>query len=298
MLESIHRLNSGADLIGRGNLDHSIAVDTGDELGGLAVSFNRMTMSLKDGNEDLRSFIYSLSHDLRSPLVNIKGFSGELAHVLKDLAAVLDRASERLTPEDRLRLEAMLQNDIPAALGFIGGAAERINELVNAVRKLSLVGQMDLRQETLDMDSIVRACLGRFSEEIARKNITVTVGGLPPVAADKAAMEEIVGNLLDNALKYLSPGRPGRVDITGTRNGKEILFQVRDNGRGIAKDDLAKIFGLFRRAGDQDIPGDGMGLTYVKALVRRHGGRIWCESEEGAGTTFSFAVPGGAAQGG
>jgi signal transduction histidine kinase len=157
---------------------------------------------------------------------------------------------------------------------------------------------MDLRQETLDMDSIVLACLGRFSEEIARKNITVTVGGLPPVAADKAAMEEIVGNLLDNALKYLSPGRPGRVDITGTRNGKEILFQVRDNGRGIAKDDLAKIFGLFRRAGDQDIPGDGMGLTYVKALVRRHGGRIWCESEEGAGTTFSFAVPGGAAQGG
>ena len=118
-------------------------------------------MSLKDGNEDLRSFIYSLSHDLRSPLVNIKGFSGELAHLLKDLAALLDRASERLTPEDRLRLEAMLQNEIPATLGFIGGAAERINELVNAVRKLSLVGQMVLKPETIDMDTFVRTGLPR-----------------------------------------------------------------------------------------------------------------------------------------
>jgi signal transduction histidine kinase len=109
-------------------------------------------------------------------------------------------------------------------------------------------------------------------------------------------MLEIVDNILDNAVKYLSPDRPGLIEISGQRNGREALFLFCDNGRGIAKDDLAKIFGLFRRVGEQDTPGKGMGLAYVKALVRRQGGRTWCESE-GAGTTFSVSIPDDAASG-
>ncbi len=104
-------------------------------------------------------------------------------------------------------------------------------------------------------------------------------------------------HLIDNAVKYLSPDRPGLIDITGLRNGGETLFHIRDNGRGIAKDDLEKIFGLFRRAGEQDTPGKGMGLAYVKALIRLQGGRIWCESEAGSGTLFTFSLPDSTAPG-
>ncbi len=293
MMQAIGRLRSGADHIGRGNLDYTIDVDSNDELGDLARSFNGMTVSLRDSNENLRAFIYSLSHDLRSPLVNIKGFSSELSHVLKELDDLLDRAAGALPEQDGRRLQALLQNEIPATLEFLGGAAERINELVNSVLKLSLVGQMDLKREPVDMGSLVRSSLGRYEEEIRERNITVNLADLPEITADASAMREVVDRLVDNAVKYLSPDRPGLIEISGQRNTGETLFHFCDNGRGIAKADLGKIFGLFRRAGEQDTPGKGMGLAYVKALIRRQSGRVWCESEAGRGARFTIALPDG-----
>ncbi len=291
MVVAVERLSIGADRVGRGNLDHTIKVESSDELGRLASSFNRMTASLRDSNEDLRAFIYSLSHDLRSPLVNIKGFSSELAQVLKESDDLLDRAAGALPEADGRRLQAILQNEIPAALEFLGGAAERINELVNSVLKLSQVGQRELKPEPLDMAALVRSSLERHAEEIKQRNITVNIADLPGLAADRSAMQEIIDHLIDNAVKYLSPDRPGFIEVTGRRNGGETLFHIRDNGRGIATGDLAKIFGLFRRVGEQDTPGKGMGLTYVKALIRLQSGRIWCESEAGSGTLFTFSLP-------
>ncbi|MBU1750826.1 MAG: ATP-binding protein, partial [Chloroflexi bacterium] len=92
--------------------------------------------------------------------------------------------------------------------------------------------------------------------------------------------------------------RPGEIEITAERGSNETTFTIRDNGRGIAAEDMDKVFAPFRRAGKQDVPGEGMGLAYVQALVRRHDGRIWCESTLGAGTTFSFTIPHHLEQGG
>ena len=100
-----------------------------------------------------------------------------------------------------------------------------------------------------------------------------------------------MGNLLDNAVKYLAPDRPGRIEIEAETTAMTATFHIRDNGRGIAADDLDKVFEIFRRAGRQDIPGEGMGLAYVKTLVRRQGGSIRCISQLGEGTTFSFTIP-------
>ena len=104
-------------------------------------------------------------------------------------------------------------------------------------------------------------------------------------------MEQIISNLLMNAIIYLDKSRPGRITVTGERNSKDTIYRIQDNGRGIALDDMPKIFELFRRAGKQDVPGEGMGLAYVRTLVRRFGGRIWCESELGEGSTFTFTIP-------
>jgi signal transduction histidine kinase len=95
---------------------------------------------------------------------------------------------------------------------------------------------------------------------------------------------------MGNAVKYLDHGRPGEIEVTGEANGGETIFRIRDNGRGIAEDDMDKVFAPFRRAGKQDTPGEGMGLAYVQTLVRRHNGRIWCESELGKGTTMTFTI--------
>jgi len=119
----------------------------------------------------------------------------------------------------------------------------------------------------------------------------VCLGALPDVVADRTSMEQIMGNILGNAVKYLEPGRPGRIEIFGERGETATTFIVRDNGRGIAQEDMFKVFAPFRRAGKQNVPGEGMGMAYVQALVRRHGGQIHCESELGVGTTFTFSLP-------
>ena len=99
-----------------------------------------------------------------------------------------------------------------------------------------------------------------------------------------------MGNILNNAVKYLDPERPGQIEVTAETNNGEQLFRIRDNGRGIAEEDMHKVFAPFRRAGKQDTQGEGMGLAYVQTLVRRHSGRIWCESELGKGTTMTFTI--------
>jgi len=118
----------------------------------------------------------------------------------------------------------------------------------------------------------------------------VTAADLPQVTADRTALEQIFGNLLANALLYLVPGRPGRIEVGGTRGKSETTFWVRDNGRGIAAEDADKVFAPFRRAGKQDVPGEGMGLSYVHTMVRQHGGRIWFESMPDMGATFFFTL--------
>jgi signal transduction histidine kinase len=117
------------------------------------------------------------------------------------------------------------------------------------------------------------------------------IGDLPVVSADPTAMEQIFGNILNNAILYLVPERPGQIEISAERLARETVFRVRDNGQGIADRDREKVFELFRRAGRPSAPGEGMGLAYVKALLRRHEGRIWFDSKPGVGTTFSFSIP-------
>ena len=100
-----------------------------------------------------------------------------------------------------------------------------------------------------------------------------------------------MGNLIDNALKYLEPGRPGRLEISGKAEAGGTVISVRDNGRGVAPGDTRRIFKLFQRSGPRDVPGEGIGSAYVRTLVRRHGGRIRHEPATGGGSVFTFTLP-------
>ena len=103
-------------------------------------------------------------------------------------------------------------------------------------------------------------------------------------------MEQVFSNLISNAIQYLSPDQTGEISIGAEHHPDETVFHVRDNGRGIQSSDLTRIFDIFQRAGAANIPGEGMGLTYTRALVRLHGGRIWCDSIVGEGSTFFFSI--------
>ncbi len=246
---------------------------------------------LKQSNEDVLSFAYIVSHDLRAPLVSIKGFTGELQYAMQEIESVLDRCMPHLSEEERTKLAATYRKDVPVAMDFIKSSVGRMDGLISAILVLSRLGHRELKPEPLDMTRVSKSILSSLAHQIEQRKTVVTIGELPAVTADKLAMEQIMGNLLDNALKYLDPVREGKIAVTAEHNGEEIVFHVADNGRGIAQEDMHKVFEIFRRAGKQDVPGEGMGLAYVKTLVRRQGGRIWCESEPGKGTTFNFTVP-------
>jgi signal transduction histidine kinase len=143
----------------------------------------------------------------------------------------------------------------------------------------------------VDTTSIVQDTLRTLAHQLTQRQVQVTVAPLPVVQADALALAQIFGNLLANAVAYLDPSRPGALAITATQHPAQTVFTVRDNRRGVAAANLPHIFEPFRRVGRQDVPGEGMGLTYVQLLVRRHGGEITCESTLGEGTTFTFTIP-------
>ena len=251
----------------------------------------RSATELRAANEELKSFVYSVSHDLRAPLVNVKGFTAELERTLKEALELIETFAHGLPEEKRQMLNQLLRKDVPESVAFVGSSIDRMDGLISAMLKLSRFGGRELNPESVDMAALMRFLLKTFAHQIEQKGVDVKIGSLPAIVADKTAMEQIVGNLLDNALKYLAPERSGVLAITAEQTDQETIIQVKDNGRGIARDDIPKIFEIFRRVGRQNVPGEGMGLAYVKALVRRQGGRIWCESEPGMGTTISFTIP-------
>jgi len=246
---------------------------------------------LRIANEELRSFTYAVSHDLRVPLLNIKGFGSELREGLSVIQSTLGAALPHIDEKSRRKLEKVLQEEIPEALRFIDTSADRMDRLIKAILALSRAGRRDLHPERLNMDELVESILKSSAHNIEKRQIKLTVGHLPDVVADRTSMEMIIGNLLSNAVNYLDPGRPGEIEVSGSADLNEAQFSVRDNGRGIDESDIGKLFQLFRRLGKQEVPGEGMGLVYVRTLIARHGGRIWCESQAGQGTTFSFVIP-------
>jgi PAS domain S-box-containing protein len=252
----------------------------------------RVAADLKERNEEIRSFAYIVSHDLRAPLVNLKGFSSELSRALRELAPLFESGVAQLEEDERRKMEELFQKDVPEALEFIDSSVNRMDRLINAILKLSRLGRQGLKQKKVDTAQLTASILKTLKHQLEQRHTTVIIGALPSVIADSTAMEQIMGNLLDNAVKYLAPDRPGRIEIEAETTAGTATFHIRDNGRGIAADDLDKVFEIFRRAGRQDIPGEGMGLAYVKTLVRRQGGSIWCISQPGEGTTFSFTIPG------
>ncbi|AWN40142.1 MHYT domain-containing protein [Methylobacterium durans] len=238
---------------------------------------------LRESNEEIQRYAYIVSHDLRAPLVNVMGFTSELEATREEIRRALSGhpAAERI------------DEDLGESLGFIKAGVARMDTLIAAILKLSREGRRTFAAEPLDMSALLRGIRDAHRHQAEMQGATVEIApALPEIVADRLAVEQVFGNLVDNALKYLDPGRPGRITVTGRRvPSGHICFEVSDNGRGIAEHDHGRIFELFRRAGPQNQPGDGIGLAHVKALVRALGGRIEVRSEIGSGTTFAVTLP-------
>jgi signal transduction histidine kinase len=257
---------------------------------GLEEAVKERTADVLHANHEIQRFAYVVSHDLRAPLVNIMGFTSELGIGLDEVRKVL--AEARTAPEEEVAAaRQVVEEDWPEALGFIRTSSEKMDRLINAILRLSREGRRSFTAEPLRTTAIVEAIVDANRHRIDERGASIRVEELPNIESDRLAFEQVMGNLVDNAIKYLDHDRPGEIVVGGADLGRRVEYTVTDNGRGIDPRDHERIFDLFRRAGPQDQPGEGIGLTYVQALVRRLGGTIACISELGRGSTFRVVLP-------
>jgi signal transduction histidine kinase len=270
----------------------------------LEATIDERTADLREANDEIQRFAYIVSHDLRSPLVNIMGFTSELEELRGDIfrrIAGLTHAessapptAENATDNAEPVLEGtdkQLSADFTEALGFIKSSIAKMDRLISAILNLTREGRREFQPVRINIRELIEGIVATVAHQAAEANAQIRIEPLPDIVSDRLALEQIFSNLIDNALKYLKPGVPGDILIKGRTKLGFAIFEIADNGRGIDPKDHQRIFELFRRAGAQDKPGQGIGLAHVRALVRRLGGTMSVASELHNGSTFTITLP-------
>jgi signal transduction histidine kinase len=260
---------------------------------GLEDRVRERTGELGRANEEIQRFAYMVTHDLRAPLVNIMGFTSELDGCLASIQNYVRGADE--TSEDPSVKEARTAafEDLPEAIGFIRSSTRKMDGLINAILRLSREGRRVLKPEPIQLDALLKTVTENVRHQMIESGGDVEIKAqVPTLVSDRLALEQIFGNLLDNAVKYRMPDRPLKILIRATQGlGQRVVVEVQDNGRGIAKQDHDRVFDLFRRSGKQDRPGEGIGLAHVRTMARNLGGEITLQSELAQGTIIKLDLP-------
>ncbi len=240
------------------------------QLGEEVAQRRRAQRELEAKNAELERFTYTVSHDLKSPLVTIKGFAG-----------FLERDAE-----------AGDSGRVRHGVARINKAADKMARLLNDLLELSRIGQVVHPPEAVSLTELAREAAGLVAGRIEERGVAVGIDpAMPVVVGDRVRLLEVFQNLLDNAVSYMGDQQQPRVEIDAEEAGDEVVCRVRDNGVGIEAQYHAKIFELFERL-NAETEGTGVGLALIARIVEAHGGRIWVESEgAGRGSTFCFSLP-------
>lgn len=259
---------------------------------GLEERVRERTEALTRANEEIQRFAYIVTHDLRAPLVNIMGFTSELEATVKP---VEDYVRAEGPAQEKLKSDAVaaLETELPEAIGFIRSSTKKMDALINAILKISREGSRTLKPEKVDIDALLEATSASVHHQANSAGGSITVeSNVGTVVTDKLSLDQILGNLLDNAIKYRAPDRPLEIVARAKRERHgQVIIEVQDNGRGIAAGDHERVFELFRRSGLQNTAGEGIGLAHVRTMARNLGGDIDLKSEFGAGSTFILKLP-------
>ncbi len=229
----------------------------------------RLIKELEAKNAEMERFIYTVSHDLRSPLVTIQGFVGMLR---KDL--------------ERGEIEKV-END----LKYIENSATKMDRLLNDTLELSRIGHVANPSEDVPFDELVQEALEETSAKLKSSEVEVSVAdAFPTVHVDRLRIVEVLVNLIENSINYMGDNPHPKIEIGYRMDGEDTVFYVRDNGIGIDRSQHDKVFELFYKV-DNSSKGTGAGLAIVKRIIEVHNGRVWIESEPGKGCTVCFTLP-------
>lgn len=254
---------------------------------------NRTIEMLKLKNEELQSIVYISSHDLRSPLVNIVGFSDSLSCNCDKLRKML--INENISEDVKKEVFELIEETIPEDLKFITEGSRRMKSLIDGLLQVSRVGTIEIKNENLDMNKIIENIIANVTYRTNEIDATITAQlDLPPCHADANQICQLFSNLIDNSIKYLDQKRKGQIHISGHLEDGKSQYCVKDNGIGIHSDYQKKIFEVYHRLDPSDnAGGEGLGLTIIKRILNRHNGSIQIDSTPDKGSDFFITLPSG-----
>ncbi len=252
----------------------------------------RLHNELADKNRDLQQLLYVASHDLRTPLVNAQGFSGELFHSCERLVTLLETI-DNVPAEVQGELDSILKGEIPSSLNYITSSTTKMNDLLNGLLELSRIDKSEVDYKPLDMNKLIGEVVKSFEYVVKEEGIEINSEDLPSCIGNESQITRVFTNLVDNAIKYQDNKRELEIRITGKTKGGQATYGVEDNGIGIRKEQQEKIFEIFHRLNPEEIPGEGIGLTIIKKIVERHQGKIRVKSNPGKGSKFYITLPHG-----
>ncbi|MCP4152314.1 MAG: HAMP domain-containing protein, partial [bacterium] len=252
----------------------------------------RLMVELGEKNKELEQVVYVTSHDLRSPLVNIQGFSKELGYSLEELSELLD--TDAIPTELKEKLALILDEDVPDSLKFILSSTTKMDTLLSGLLKLSRVGRTATTFGDINMNELFTEISNAFEFQVKEGGIDLTLQeDLPPCFGNDVQLNQLFSNLVNNALKYRDMNKKGIIRIHGlTEEDGSVMYCVSDNGVGIQPDHQKKVFEIFHRLNPSETQGEGLGLSIVNKIVSRHSGKIWVESEWGKGSSFCVRLDG------
>ncbi len=228
------------------------------------------TAQLEAANQELETFAYSVSHDLRTPLRAIDGFSNIL---LEDYANRLDDEGKRL-------------------LNVVRSNTNRMGQLIDDILQFSRASRVEIAYAEIEMDELVKEVIAELLPVVDGSKFQLDIAPLPPTNGDRAMMHQVLINLLSNAIKYSRDRNPAIIRVGCSIEGNEDIYFIRDNGAGFDMKFADKLFGVFQRLHNVDeFEGTGIGLAIVKRIINRHGGRVWAEGKINEGATIYFALP-------
>jgi PAS domain S-box-containing protein len=241
--------------------------------------------TIKAKNKELESYLYVASHDLRSPLVNIQGFSNRIEKHMIELQQTLEKKT--LDTNEREKTHRILYETTPKSLSFIYSNVKKMDSLINGLLTISRTGRIKMNLEKIDMNALLIRIISTNGFQIEQTGADIKIENLPGCYGDANLLNQLFSNLIDNAIKYRNKDKQLIVRIDGEKKGNEVQYRIYDNGIGIAADKIQKIWDVFYRVDPfSSESGEGIGLNLASKIVEKHRGNIWAKSIFGEGTTF------------
>ena len=251
------------------------------------IALHELAAELAEKNKELEAIVYTVSHDLRSPLVNVQGFGKQLTRACDAIRAAA--AAGGAVPVEKLKQP--LDVAIPQALRFINAGVAKMETLLAGLLRYSRLGRIALNVRPLNMNGMIAEILAAMKFQLDEARTELHVEPLPTCLGDNVQTSQVFANLIDNALKYRDRSRRLRLTVRGHVRDGQAIYAIADNGVGIAPEHQAKVFEIFHRLNPDNTAGEGLGLTIAQRVLERQKGKIWVESRAGEGSTFFVSLP-------